>query len=176
MSCGGGQLGFPIGTKNRNLVKDIPMIIYLQFGFSQFISFREEDIWNFSQSEHIIGPGSHDEYPTGTKNRNFVEDHPRNIPAKFGSNWPSGEEAWNVKSLQTTDDGRQVMAIVHLDLWSRWTNNQTLFSVDTKLNNQSLFSADTKINHQTYSGTDTKISHQIVFRLDTKLNLQTFSK
>ena len=99
------------------------MIIHLQFGFSQFISFREEDLWNFSQSEHIIGPGSHVEYPAGTKNSNFVEDHPRNIPAKFGSNWPSGfgEEAWNVKSLQTTDDGRQVMAIVHLDLWSRWT-------------------------------------------------------
>jgi hypothetical protein len=36
----------------------------------------------------------------------------------FGSNRPSGfgEEAWNVKSLQTTDDGRQVMAIVHMDL------------------------------------------------------------
>jgi hypothetical protein len=31
----------------------------------------------------------------GTKNSNFVEDHPRNIPAKFGSNRPSGfgEEA-----------------------------------------------------------------------------------
>jgi hypothetical protein len=45
--------------------------------------------------EHIIGPGSHVEYPTGTKNSNFVEDHPRNIPATFGSNWPSGfgEEA-----------------------------------------------------------------------------------
>jgi hypothetical protein len=43
----------------------------------------------------IIGPGSHVEYPTGTKNSNFVEDHPRNIPAKSGSNWPSGfgEEA-----------------------------------------------------------------------------------
>jgi hypothetical protein len=27
-----------------NLVKDIPMIIHLQFGFSQFISFREEDL------------------------------------------------------------------------------------------------------------------------------------
>jgi hypothetical protein len=47
------------------------------------------------------------------------------------ANWPSGfgEEAWNVKSLQTTDDGRQVMAIVHLDqihldLWSRWTKNE----------------------------------------------------
>ena len=123
--CDGGHLGFPIGIKNSNLVKDIPMIIPLQFGFSQFISFREEDLWNFSQSEHIIGPGSHIEYSTGTKNSNFVEDHPRNIPAKFGSNRPSGfgEEAWNVKSLQTTDDGRQVMAIVHMDLWSRWTNN-----------------------------------------------------
>jgi hypothetical protein len=44
MSCGGGHLGFPIHIKNRNLVKDLPMIIYLQFGFSQFISFREEDL------------------------------------------------------------------------------------------------------------------------------------
>jgi hypothetical protein len=42
MFCGGGHLGFPIGIKNRNLVKDIPMIIHLLFGFSQFISFREE--------------------------------------------------------------------------------------------------------------------------------------
>ena len=105
MSCGGGHLGFPIGIKNRNFIEDLPMIIHLQFGFSQFISFREEDLWNFSQSEHIIGPGSHVEYPTGTKNRNLVEDHPRNIPAKLGCNWPSGfgEEAWNVKRLQTTD-------------------------------------------------------------------------
>ena len=126
MSCGGSHLGFPIGIKNRKLVKDIPMIFHLQFGFSQFISFRE-DLWNFSQSEHINGTGSHVEHPTGAKNRNFVEDNPRNIPGKFGSNWPSGfgEEAWNVKSLPTTDDGRQVMAIVHLDLWSRWTNKCT---------------------------------------------------
>jgi hypothetical protein len=104
MHCGGGHLGFPIGMKNSNLVKDIPMIIHLQFGFSQFISFRE-DLWNFNQSEHIIGPGSHVEYLTGTKNSNFVEDHPRNIPAKFGF----GEEGWNVKSLQqqTTDNRRQ---------------------------------------------------------------------
>jgi hypothetical protein len=35
MSCDGGHLGFPIGIKNSNLVKDIPMIIHLQFGFSQ---------------------------------------------------------------------------------------------------------------------------------------------
>jgi hypothetical protein len=109
MSCDGGHLGFPIGIKNSNLVKDIPMIIHVQCGFSQFISFREEYLWNFSQSEHIIGLGSHIEYPTGTKNSNFVEDHPRNIPAKFGFNRPSGfgEEAWNVKSLQTTDNRRR---------------------------------------------------------------------
>jgi hypothetical protein len=45
-SCGSGHLGFPIHIKNRNLVKDIPMIINLQFGFTQFISFnfREEDL------------------------------------------------------------------------------------------------------------------------------------
>jgi hypothetical protein len=42
-----------------------------------------------------LDPISHIEYPTRTKNSNFVEDHPRNIPAKFGSNRPSGfgEEA-----------------------------------------------------------------------------------
>jgi hypothetical protein len=33
-----------------------------------------------------------------------------------------------VKSLQTTDNGRQVMAIVHLDLRSRWTNNISVIS------------------------------------------------
>ena len=44
------------------------MIIHLQFGFSQFISFREED---------LIGPGSHVEYSTGTKNRNFVKERIR---------------------------------------------------------------------------------------------------
>ena len=141
MSCDGGHLGFPIGIKNSNLVKDIPMIIHVQFRFSQFISFREEDLWYFSQSEHIIGLGSHVEYPTGTKNRNFVEDHPRNIPAKLGSNWPSGfgEETWNVKSLLTTDDGCQVMAIVPIDLWSRWTNEPvslTFHSALRKLNTE----------------------------------------
>jgi hypothetical protein len=85
------------------------MIIHVQFRFSQLISFREEDLWNFGQSENIIGLGSHIEYPTGTKNSNFVEDHRRNIPAKFDSNRPSGfgEEVWNVKSLQTTDDRQQ---------------------------------------------------------------------
>ena len=145
MSCDGGHLGFPIGIKNSNFVEDIPMIIHVQFRFSQFISFREEDLWNFSQSEHIIGLGSHIEYATGTKNSNFVEDHPRNIPAKFGSNRPSGfgEEAWNVKSLQTTDDGRQVMAIVHLDLWSRWTKKLIIILIQFKF--ESIMASNTAV-------------------------------
>jgi hypothetical protein len=56
---------------------------------------RLSSVCHFSQSEHIFGPGRHVEYPNGTKNSNFVADHPRNIPAKFGSNWLSGfgEEA-----------------------------------------------------------------------------------
>jgi hypothetical protein len=44
MSYDGGHLGFPIGIKISNLVKDIPMIIPVEIGFSQFISFREEDL------------------------------------------------------------------------------------------------------------------------------------
>jgi hypothetical protein len=39
----------------------------LRFGFSKLISFREEDIKNFSQSEHFNGPGRHVEYTTETK-------------------------------------------------------------------------------------------------------------
>jgi hypothetical protein len=49
----GGHLGFPIGIKNSYLVKDIPMIILLQFGFSQFISFREEDL-EISANQSIL--------------------------------------------------------------------------------------------------------------------------
>jgi hypothetical protein len=56
----------------------------------------EKKIFEISANQSILlALAAIFEYPTGTKNRNFVEDHPRNIPAKFGSNWPSGfgEEA-----------------------------------------------------------------------------------
>jgi len=42
MSCGDGHLGFLIGIKNSNLVKDLPMIIHEQFGFNYPSGFREE--------------------------------------------------------------------------------------------------------------------------------------
>jgi hypothetical protein len=53
MSCGGGHLGFPIGIKNRNLVKDIPMIIHLQFGFSQLLV-SEKKIFEISANQCIL--------------------------------------------------------------------------------------------------------------------------
>jgi hypothetical protein len=69
------------------------MVLYKLYVFCSDMKFKMAATAGLScQSEHIIGPGSHVEYPTGTKNSNFVEDHPRNIPAKFGSNWPSGFE------------------------------------------------------------------------------------
>ena len=43
--------------------------------------------------------GGHLGFPTGIKNRNFVEDLPMIIPGQFGFNYPSGfwEEAfWNI--------------------------------------------------------------------------------
>jgi hypothetical protein len=42
MSCGGGHLGFQIGNKNSNLVKNLPMIIHGQFGFNCPSGFGEE--------------------------------------------------------------------------------------------------------------------------------------
>jgi hypothetical protein len=42
MSCGGGHLGFPIGTNNTNLVEDLPMNIPGHFGFNYPSGFREE--------------------------------------------------------------------------------------------------------------------------------------
>jgi hypothetical protein len=42
MSCGGGHLEFSIGIKNRNFIKDLPMIIPGQFSFNYASGFREE--------------------------------------------------------------------------------------------------------------------------------------
>jgi hypothetical protein len=39
--------------KNKNLVKDIPMIIHLQFGFSQFI-ISEKKIFEISANQSIL--------------------------------------------------------------------------------------------------------------------------
>jgi hypothetical protein len=101
--------------------KCISTINNLQFMYFVVNYFVPYDKWSGIHpctGEHYMFC-THKQSPFSTKNSNLVEDHPRNIPAKLGSNWPTGfeEEAWNVKSLQTTDNRRQAMAIVHLDLW-----------------------------------------------------------
>ena len=62
--------------------------------------FWQEDFQGFNQSGHVIGPGSHVEFPIYTKNTNLVEDHPVNISGKFGWFLFSGfrEEDLNVKT------------------------------------------------------------------------------
>jgi hypothetical protein len=98
----GSHVEYPTGTKNRNFPFNLQgggggrglwflVLVHLlpSLGVRRLLKFQP------IRAYYIIGPGSHVEYPTGTKNRNFVEDHPRNILAKFGSNCPSvfGEEA-----------------------------------------------------------------------------------
>ena len=52
MSCDGGHLGFPIGIKNSNLVKDIPMIIPVQGSVSSLVS--EKKIFEISANQSIL--------------------------------------------------------------------------------------------------------------------------
>jgi hypothetical protein len=68
--------------------------------FNWFGGFWQEDFQGFNQSEHVIGPGSHVEFPIYTKKTNLVEDHPMNLYGKFGWNLFRGfrEEELNVKS------------------------------------------------------------------------------
>ena len=68
--------------------------------FNGFGGFWQDDFQGFTQSEHVIGPGIHVEFPNYTKNTILVEDHPVNIYGKFGGNLFSGfrEEELNVKS------------------------------------------------------------------------------
>ena len=61
------------------------IFIYSLCSVSSLVS--EKKIFEISANQSILlALAAIVEYPTGTKNRNFVEDHPRNIPAKLGSN------------------------------------------------------------------------------------------
>jgi hypothetical protein len=75
MSYGGGHLGFPIGIKNRKLVKDIPMIIHLQFGFSQLSKVHVNYCHHLASvvcKLHISSFFSETTGPIGTKLRRHV--------------------------------------------------------------------------------------------------------
>ena len=74
-------------TKNpQTFVEVYPLITLGKFQFNWSSGFRR-DLWHFSHSEHIIGPGGH---VLNSIRQNFVEIHPRNIPARFSSKWPNG--------------------------------------------------------------------------------------
>ena len=60
------------------------MIILAKSQFNWFSGFGQDDFQGFNQSEHVIGPGSHVEFPIYTKNTNLAEDHPMNMSGKFG--------------------------------------------------------------------------------------------
>ena len=94
------------------------MIIPAKSQFNWFGGFWQEDFQGFNQSEHVIGPGIHVEFPIYTKNTNLVEDHPMNIYGKFGWNLFSGfrEELVKCEKLtdRRTDDGRLSMTKAHM--------------------------------------------------------------
>ena len=85
------------------------MIFPAKSQFNWFGGFWREDFQSFNQSEHVIGSGSHVEFPIYTKNTNLVEDHPMNIYGKFGLNLFSGFR-------EKLTDGRLPMTKAH-GLW-----------------------------------------------------------
>jgi hypothetical protein len=74
----------------ENHLMNIPTISQSNFTSS----FWEENVWNFNQSECIIGPDSHVEFKINVMNSNL------SIPVKFSSNGSSGFAGdWNVISF-----------------------------------------------------------------------------
>ena len=135
-----GHLGYAIGTKITNLVEDHPVIISIMLQFHWLSSFWQEDFRRFNQSEHIIGPGSHVEFPICTKITNL--DLPMNISAKFGPNLFSSfrEEDKNMKfTYGDDDDGCKVMTKAHLALWARWAKKEFFQMISIEKNTHKLY-------------------------------------
>jgi hypothetical protein len=101
MSCDGGHLGFSIGIKNSNLVKDIPMIIPLQFKIVSIsavlyprwppllkieISSNGQNCSILSQKVPKFELYNHNDelFSSIAKNSNLVKDIPMIIPLQFG--------------------------------------------------------------------------------------------
>ena len=65
------------------------------------------------------------------------------IQTKIGFHWSStfrGEDFWKfLRRTTDDDDGRQVMAIAHLNLWVRWAKNWWKKGNNSKMGNQIYF-------------------------------------
>jgi hypothetical protein len=84
MSCGGGHLGFPLGIKNRNC-SDMKFKMAATAGLSLTL----DPMGRMFQNTSSLKPSCrsrHFEFHIGTKNVEFVEDHPMNILVQFGFN------------------------------------------------------------------------------------------
>ena len=75
----GGNLVFPIGSKNTILVEDVEILLSVKFRHIPFSSFKGE-VENVSADR---GQDGHLVFPIGPKNTNFVEDVEILLPVKF---------------------------------------------------------------------------------------------
>ena len=75
----GGHLLFPIGPKNTNLVKDIEILLSVNFRWILFSGFREE-VENVSANQR---PGWISSFSDRPKNTNLVEDVEILLPVEF---------------------------------------------------------------------------------------------
>ena len=83
----GGYLGFPIGTKNTNLIEGVEDLLSLKFHQNPFSGCGEE-VEKILQP--IRGQGGHLGFLICTKNTNLIEGVEELLPVKFHQNPFSG--------------------------------------------------------------------------------------
>ena len=88
-----------IATKNKNLCRNLLVIIAVKFQIIWPSSFRGEDFFKINQWKSRIPSGDHVLSSISTKWGNFIKDLPYHIPGKFQLIWPSsfrGEDYFKI--------------------------------------------------------------------------------
>ena len=92
-SADGGHLGWTSGPTDTILKGDHPRNIASKFGRNRPSSFRRRRFFIVfpigSYVKTMSADGGHLGWTSGPTNTFLKGDHPRNIPSKFGPNWPS---------------------------------------------------------------------------------------
>lgn len=85
MSCNDGHLRFPTEKKNQT------QKFYSEHSYQITIPSHERKTFlKLPQIREHIGASSHVGFPNERKIKQNVEDYPRNISTKFGSQWTGG--------------------------------------------------------------------------------------
>jgi hypothetical protein len=141
MTCGGSHLGFPIGIKNRGPSNDHSikaklymnvhwMVLYKLYVFCSDMKFKMATTAELSLTLDPMGKmfqNASSLKPLGQLKPNCPGMIIGRSSTKFMFFMPIGNPRWwfqlaqwfrrrNLKCEKFTDDGRQVMAIVHMDL------------------------------------------------------------